>query len=53
MNIITVKNPLLKLKRKVFRETYKNKTLEFVSVSGVFAFENRIDKASRLLIKDL
>ena len=43
--------PTSEIREKAFRETYNNKTLEFVSVSGVFAFENRIDKASRLLIE--
>ncbi|HEY8423036.1 MAG TPA: methyltransferase [Thermoclostridium sp.] len=43
--------PTSEIKEKVFKETYKNKTLEFVSVSGVFAFENHIDKASRILIE--
>jgi len=43
--------PTSEIKEKVFSETYKNKTLEFVSVSGVFAFDSHIDKASRLLIE--
>ncbi|ANX02418.1 methyltransferase [Thermoclostridium stercorarium] len=43
--------PTSEIKEKVFTETYRNKTLEFVSVSGVFAFDTRIDKASRFLIE--
>ena len=43
--------PTSEIKEKVFTETYRNKTLEFVSVSGVFAFDYHIDRASRLLIE--
>jgi len=43
--------PTSEVKEKVFTVTYRNKTLEFVSVSGVFAFDSHIDKASRLLIE--
>lgn len=43
--------PTSEIKEKIFKETYRNKTLEFASVSGVFAFESYIDKASRLLIE--
>lgn len=44
--------PTSEIKEKVFTATCKNKTLEFISVSGVFGFENYIDKASRLLIEN-
>lgn len=44
--------PTSEIREKVFTETCRNKTLELVSVSGVFAFENHIDKASRLLIEN-
>jgi 16S rRNA (guanine1207-N2)-methyltransferase len=44
--------PISEIKEKEFTETFKNKTLKFLSVSGVFAFENHIDKASRLLIEN-
>lgn len=45
-------NPISKIKEKEFTATFGSKTLNFLSVSGVFAFENHIDKASRLLIEN-
>jgi 16S rRNA G1207 methylase RsmC len=44
--------PASVIKEKEFSETIKRKTLSFVSVSGVFAFGDRIDKVSRLLIEN-
>ncbi len=45
-------NPKSDIREKNFTETYRNKTLAFTSVSGVFSFESQIDKASRLLIEN-
>jgi len=44
-------NPVSAIKEKEFTSTIRNVTLSFTSVSGVFAFEDRVDKASRLLIE--
>jgi len=44
-------NPVSEIKEKFFTETIKGITLSFTSVSGVFAFDRKIDKASELLIK--
>ena len=44
-------NPLSEIKEKHFTYTIKNITLSFKSVSGVFSFEQKVDKASELLIK--
>lgn len=44
--------PLSEIREKEFTETIGSKTLTFISVSGVFAFEERIDKVSRLLIEN-
>lgn len=44
-------NPVSEIKEKSFSQTVNGMQLSFVSVSGVFSFENRIDKASELLIK--
>lgn len=44
-------DPSSEIKEKTFTESIKDKTLSFRSVSGVFSFEGRIDKASELLIK--
>ena len=43
--------PTSELKERHFRYSIKNAELSLTSVSGVFAFENRVDKASELLIK--
>jgi len=43
--------PTSELKERHFRYIIKNAELSLTSVSGVFAFENRVDKASDLLIK--
>lgn len=40
------------VKENIFSCEVKGILLEFVSVSGVFAFGNKIDKASRLLIEN-
>ncbi len=40
------------IREKEFTVTWKNKTLNFTSVSGVFSFEDQLDKASRLLIEN-
>lgn len=45
-------NPLSEIKEKQFSYTIRNISLDFTSVSGVFAFEQRIDKASELLIEN-
>lgn len=44
-------NPTSEIKKKSFSFTIKGVTLSFDSVSGVFAFGERIDKASQLLIE--
>ncbi len=44
--------PSSEIKEKEFNASYKDKTLILKSVSGVFSFENHIDKASRLLIEN-
>ncbi|NLY18196.1 MAG: class I SAM-dependent methyltransferase [Clostridiaceae bacterium] len=44
--------PASGIREKEFTETIRNKTLSFVSVSGVFAFGSRIDKVSRLLLEN-
>ena len=43
--------PTSELKERHFRYKIKNAELSLVSVSGVFAFENRVDRASELLIQ--
>ncbi len=43
-------NPASEIKEKSFTENIKGKQLNFTSVSGVFSFENRIDKVSHSLI---
>jgi 16S rRNA G1207 methylase RsmC len=44
--------PRSEIHEKEFTATWKNKTLSFTSVSGVFSFEDQLDKASRLLIQN-
>ncbi len=44
--------PQSEIREKEFQVTWKNKTLHFISVSGVFSFEDQLDKASRLLIEN-
>ena len=44
-------NPVSEIKEKNFTQTIRGVQLSFISVSGVFSFENRIDKASELLIQ--
>ncbi|NJD03151.1 MAG: class I SAM-dependent methyltransferase [Ruminiclostridium sp.] len=44
-------NPASEIKEKSFSQTINGINLSFVSVSGVFSFETKIDKASDLLIK--
>jgi len=44
--------PTSEIREKSFTATIKEKTLSFISVSGVFSFEGKIDKASGLLIKN-
>ncbi len=43
-------NPNSEIKEKSFTENVNGKQLYFTSVSGVFSFENRIDKVSNNLI---
>lgn len=45
-------NPISEIKEKTFTQEIGGVNLSFVSVSGVFSFENRIDKASELLIRN-
>lgn len=44
-------NPTSEIKEKTFTQVIKDHELTLTSVSGVFSFENRVDKASELLIK--
>lgn len=44
--------PTSEIYEKSFTQAINGKSLNFKSVSGVFSFENRIDKASELLIKN-
>lgn len=43
--------PASEIKERAFRQTIKNAELSLTSVSGVFAFESRVDRASGLLVK--
>ncbi|MGI6668530.1 MAG: class I SAM-dependent methyltransferase [Acetivibrionales bacterium] len=43
--------PASEIKERSFRQVIKNTGLYLTSVSGVFAFENKVDRASRLLIE--
>lgn len=43
-------NPDSEIKEKSFLENIKGKQLKFTSVSGVFSFENKVDKVSHNLI---
>ncbi len=43
--------PTSEIKERSFRHKIKNIELSLTSVSGVFAFENKVDKASELLIE--
>lgn len=45
-------NPTSTIYEKTFTQTIRGVDLTFTSVSGVFSFENRIDKASVLLIEN-
>lgn len=45
-------NPHSEIKEKTFDASLKGHTLQFTSVSGVFAFGQKVDKASELLIKN-
>lgn len=44
--------PHSEIREKEFTAVWKNKTLCFTSVSGVFSFEDQLDKASRLLTEN-
>ena len=44
-------NPVSEIKEKCFSQIINGTQLSFISVSGVFSFDDRIDKASELLIK--
>jgi len=44
-------NPTSEIKEKTFRYAIKNAELTLTAVSGVFAFENKVDRASELLIE--
>lgn len=43
-------NPVSEIKEKSFTQTVKGTSLSFISVSGVFSFEGKIDRASELMI---
>lgn len=43
--------PVSEIKEKEFTDTCAGKSLRLISVSGVFSFEDRIDKVSRMLIE--
>jgi len=43
-------HPTSEIKEREFRQTIRNTELTLVSVSGVFSFENRVDRASEILI---
>ncbi|MGE5613261.1 MAG: class I SAM-dependent methyltransferase [Bacillota bacterium] len=43
--------PASEIKERSFLEVIRNTGLNLTSVSGVFAFENKVDRASRLLIE--
>jgi 16S rRNA (guanine1207-N2)-methyltransferase len=45
-------NPASEIKEKKFIQTIKSSILSFISVSGVFAFEDKVDKVSELLIRN-
>jgi 16S RNA G1207 methylase RsmC len=45
-------NPTSEIREKSFIQTINGIKLEFISVSGVFSFETKVDKASELLIKN-
>ncbi len=45
-------NPISEIKEKVFSQTFKGASLTFTTVSGVFSFDERIDRASEILIKN-
>lgn len=44
-------NPTSEIREREFRQTILNAELTLVSVSGVFSFENKIDRASEILIR--
>jgi 16S rRNA (guanine1207-N2)-methyltransferase len=44
-------HPTSELRERSFTQKIKNTELSLISVSGVFAFENKVDKASELLIR--
>lgn len=44
-------HPTSDIKEKTFQQTINSAELSFTSVSGVFSFEGKIDRASELLIK--
>lgn len=44
--------PNSQIREKEFEAAWKNKSLHFISVSGVFSFEDQLDKASKLLIQN-
>lgn len=43
--------PLSEIREIAFAQKIKNAELSLISVSGVFAFENKVDRASKLLIE--
>jgi 16S rRNA (guanine1207-N2)-methyltransferase len=45
-------DPVSKIIEKNFSQSIKGITLTFTTVSGVFSFENKVDRASELLIKN-
>lgn len=45
-------NPESEIKEKYFTASIRNRSLHFTSVSGVFSFEDKIDRVSQLLIEN-
>lgn len=43
--------PTSEIKERVFRQTIRSAELSLTSVSGVFSFESKVDRASELLIE--
>lgn len=44
-------NPVSEIKERTFSQAIKGAMLTFTTVSGVFSFDERVDRASELLIK--
>lgn len=44
-------HPTSQIKERVFQQTIRNAELSLTSVSGVFSYESKVDRASKLLIE--